>query len=965
MPRADLPHRLLRSWWIGGLASILVLCPTVIFARTSSPAANVNYHVPAGTLDDALKAFADQSHIQLLYSPRLVRGKRSPGLNSTLDKMATLARLLEGHSLTAVPVNANTYILQPVTRPQPAPRAKAPTVQPSQPQGAAPVQHLGNVSVTGTRIPRTSLETVMPITLITSEDIERSGHETLFELLRAMPGMWGHHPTSVATEDGSSYQPIGPAATTSLYSFGPRATLFLVDGRRIANYGVVSSELGGVIDLNSIPLSFIDRIEILRGGASAIYGADAIAGTVNIILKKYAPGLETSARIGISARGDAGMKRFSSGFGMRTPHDGHLLINVDIMQRDALEGDSRNWHTANLKRFGLGDEREPLGAWFTDEETSAITIRPLPSCIATGENPDAPQCRFDGARFRTLQPRLLSQSAYAYWQQPIGMDINLNASVRVSRIEQELQAPPLKGEMPFSRDHPDANLLDPFSSYIATLALYETGPIRNHTTSTTRDFTIGLEGSARSWQWQVDVSHSENTVNARIWPLLPSRLAEFTRHYRIDGSNNAPSLLSSFGATIRPRGRDVIDIFSASTEGSAFSTSAGEVRMVLGVEHRRQRVFNRPDPLQVGDKLSLAASNIVPYAFHDRASALFAELSIPIHTKFQLDLAGRMDRNAGTQHSNISPNFGMKWAPDERIMLRASMGKGYRAPSAHDARSPLGYTTSSPEAYIYNPPPALLPCTGSPPTLCILKYGTANNPDLRPEISRSVTAGIVWAPTPSFNLALDHYRITREHEFGIADPAQYPQLFPEGLVRNADGVLYRANLHFANIGRTEVRGWELDANYLWQTEDAGKLRFRAGIHYLERQSRTQITDPGNVIEFAGHDIPRLTMLNRLEWQYGDWTTMLDMRYFSGMYAYPAGQTCPESRSTVGKCKNPSTMLLGLGVEYAFSDRWKFSLNVANLADRQPVNYRTGQNGYNSGIDDPYGRYYTFTSAYQF
>ncbi len=964
MPRADLPHRLLRSWWIGGLASILVLCPTVIFARTSSPAANVNYHVPAGTLDDALKAFADQSHIQLLYSPRLVRGKRSPGLNSTLDKMAALARLLEGHSLAAVPVNANTYILQPVTRPQPAPRAKASTVQHSQPQGAAPVQHLGNVSVTGTRIPRTSLETVMPITLITSEDIERSGHETLFELLRAMPGMWGHHPTSVATEDGRSFQPIGPAATTSLYSFGPRATLFLVDGRRVATYAVASSQLGGVVDLNSIPLSFIDRIEILRGGASAIYGADAIAGTVNIILKKYAPGLEGSARIGVSARGDAGMKRFSSGFGTRTPRDGHLLINVDIMQRAALEGDSRDWHTANLKRFGLGDEREPLGAIFNDNGT--VTIRPLPSCIATGKDPDAPQCRFDGARFRTLQPRLLSQSAYAYWHQPVGMDINLNASARISRISQELQTPPLMGAVQFPDNHPDVNLLDPLSR-TAILAMYEMGPTHNHTISTTRDFAIGLEGNAGNWHWQVDVSHSENSVNSRVWPvvLIPS-LGKFTLQYRIDGSNNAPSLFSSIGAEIHPRGRDVIDMLSASTEGTAFSTSAGAARMVLGLEHRRRRASDQPDPLQVSGALSLAAANTVPYAFHDYASALFAELNIPLHRRLQLDVAARMDHNAGTRHSNVSPHFGMKWTPDERLMLRASMGKGYRAPSAHDTKNPLYYTTSPTLTFIENPPPALLPCTGSPsPPTCILEYGTANNPKLRPEISRSVTAGIVWAPTPSFNLALDHYRITREREFGIADPAQYPQLFPEGLIRNADGVLYRANLHFANIGRTEVRGWELDANYLWKTEDAGKLRFRAGIHYLERQSRTQITDPGNVIEFAGHDIPRLTMLNRLEWQYGDWTTMLDMRYFSGMYAYPAGQTCPESRSTVDKCKNPSTMLLGLGVEYAFSDRWKFSLNVANLADRQPVNYRTGQNGYNSGIDDPYGRYYTFTSAYQF
>ena len=94
-------------------------------------------------------------------------------------------------------------------------------------------------------------------------------------------GMISHHPVDVATDGGfNSQQPFAAAATTSLYGLGPRATLILVDGRRVANYGLASADLGGLTDLNGIPLTMVDRIEVMRGGASAIYGADAMRLTV-------------------------------------------------------------------------------------------------------------------------------------------------------------------------------------------------------------------------------------------------------------------------------------------------------------------------------------------------------------------------------------------------------------------------------------------------------------------------------------------------------------------------------------------------------------------------------------------------------------------------------------------------------------------------------------------------------------
>lgn len=921
-----------------------------------------DYRIPAGTLDDALTLFAEQSNLQLLYSHALVRSRRSPGLSGSFERDAALARLLAGHRLTAVPINANTYIVQRIAQPSPRPRpavASAPAPLPP----SSPAQPLARVMVTGTRIPRASLETSTPITVITAEDIERSGHDTLFEFLRTVPGMWGHHPVSVSTEGGSAYQPIGPAAATSLYSLGPRATLFLVDGRRVASYGLVSADLGGVFDLNGIPLSFIDRIEILRGGASAIYGADAMAGTVNIVLKKYDEGFEGSLRTGMSERGDGQMLRVSSSFGASTRRDGHVFVSASTIERRAVQGDRRAWHTANLSRFGLDDDRAPLGIY---GPTGAPGPVPWPRCEDAGQNPDSPYCRFDGARDRTLQPALSGTSLYAHWQQALGADTTLHASGRFSEIAQSLQSPPLIGQLPLPLDHPDWGSTPRDQRFLSSpvYAFYELGPVRNHTRARSSDLAFGLDGSAGTWSWRAELSRSRNHVDPRIGKmLLWQRLGQVLDRYRLVNEQNDPALIDAIGADIRPSGRLTLDMLSASSEGPVFALPAGMARMVAGVELRRQRLDSRPDPLQLSGELSLAATGMAERTLHDRTAALFAELSVPLSTTLQADVAARLDHSKGFER-RLSPRIGLKWKHDERLALRASAGKGYRAPSVHDARTPLYFTTGPSIVEITDPDPSLRPCTGSG-NRCLLEYGTGGNPNLRPETSRSRGVGVIWAPGPSFNIALDHYRVVREHEFGVGDPAAYPLLFPEGLVRDADGVLYRANLHLTNLSRTRARGWELDANHLLRTASRGTFQLRLAAHYLEHDVRASVIAPGDAVEHAGHDVPKLTLLGRLEWAYADWSTTLDLRHFGGVYAYPAGEPCPEGHRTAGRCRNPSTALLGLGVDYAGFQRWRLSAHVANLADRQPVDYRPGQDGYNSAIDDPFGRYYTFSATYRF
>lgn len=915
------------------------------------------YELAPATLDASLKSFAAQAHLQLLYAPTMVSGKRSAGLRGKYTQAEALAKLLAGHRLTAVWVNPNTLLLQTARDPPKPVRKRGVADDPLAEAPDPAAKELAPIHVIGTRIPRISLETATPITVITSEDIESSGYGTLFEVLRVQPGMFGHHPIAVSSEGGASFQPLVSAAATSLYSLGPRATLFLVDGRRVANHGIVSTNLGGLFDLNGIPLSFIDRIEILRGGASAIYGTDAMAGTVNIILKKGDAGTELAARFGLSERGDARIRAFSASTGIPLRGGGDLFLAADATSRQVLRGDGRRWHTADASRFGLADGRQPLEyAWWTTASGEAV---PLGGCLRDGGDPDSPRCRFDGARYRSLQPEIRERAVYAHWRQPVGDAFALYASGRFADIEQWLQAPPMAAYMPLPPEHPDA---DPGN--LIFYSFDDVGPLSNRTWSHTSDAAVGGTLDLRDgWQWGFDLSRSENRVRSDIGNTLQlSKLMEVLDRYRFDGSGNAPDVLDALSTTIRPRARHWIEQFATHAEGKLFDMPGGRAEAAVGAELFRERLVNQPDPLQISGDLSLAATDAEPRDMRSHGSAFFAELSLPLHRAFELDLAARADRRQrfGT---NWSPKIGARWAPHEKFMLRASAGEGYRPPSLYELRNPLMYTTTGRTAWPPSEPP-FAPCTLEPGMdYCRIEFGTGINPGLRPEYSRQATFGVVLAPSAAFNFSLDHYRIVRRNEYGVADPIAYPGLFPNGLLRDPQGVLYRAELQLANMAESKVCGWELEANYS-KPSKSGHFAARLGVSHLDRHLSSSLLKP-EWTDIAGYESPKLTLKGNLQWRLEAYKATLNFRHFGRSFAYAAGEICARQNEAAGKCMNPSTTLLDLNLAYSGIQGWTFSLSVNNLTDREPVNYRPGQDGYNIAIDDPYGRYYLFSAAYRY
>ena len=191
---------------------------------------------------------------------------------------------------------------------------------------------LDRIQVTGSRIKRADLETSSPVFVIDRQNIDNSGAATVGEFLQRTPAIAGAATNPQVNNGGGA-----GAATVDLRGLGVNRSLVLVDGRRWI--GTVSNA-NGAVDVNSIPMAAIERVEVLKDGASAIYGSDAIGGVVNFILRKDFEGLEASAYYGISSRGDAATQRFDATFGM-TGEKGNLILGASYDKEDSVSAADR------------------------------------------------------------------------------------------------------------------------------------------------------------------------------------------------------------------------------------------------------------------------------------------------------------------------------------------------------------------------------------------------------------------------------------------------------------------------------------------------------------------------------------------------------------------------------------------------------------------------------------------------
>lgn len=300
------------------------------------------YAIPAGSLGAVIDALGRQSDVQIIYAPNRVRGKTSPGLSGRYTVTAALHRVLEGTDLAWRSLGSAAFVL--VARKQaPADAAtRSSAISDASRVGVARhPQELAAVVVTGSHIRRVDVETANPVHTIPHAVIAASGAMTLGGLVQRLPAMTGG---AINPQDHTSSASNSFGRTRlSLRGLGPDRTLILVDGRR-----VLSS------DISSIPVAMIERIEVLKNGASAVYGSDAIGGVVNFITRKHFDGVKMTARFGQSSRADARSRGYTVTFGQSTDN-GSVMGGLGWSRMDGVDQVARAWSRYALELQGRTD----------------------------------------------------------------------------------------------------------------------------------------------------------------------------------------------------------------------------------------------------------------------------------------------------------------------------------------------------------------------------------------------------------------------------------------------------------------------------------------------------------------------------------------------------------------------------------------------------------------------------------
>lgn len=835
--------------------------------------------------------------------------------------------------------------------------------EPARAQEAAP-QQLQKVEIVGSHLKRVDGEGPVPVSTYTRDDIEASGAARLGDFLLALPfaGAGGSDDRSTTFSPG-----FEGTAALSLRGLGPGATLVLLNGRRLAAYGLALFENDETfVDLNSLPLAAVERIEILRDGASAIYGADAIGGVVNIVLRRDFSGAEVTGRIGQSTRGDARRRYATASFGA-----GDLgldrynaFITIDAHKQDAVPMAARPFsRSADQRPRGGFDGRFPTSSPPTivlpgGDPFAARDCPPdrvMPAHFLSGRGT---ACGFDPNLYNPLLPQVERLGALAVGSAAPSADLRLYTEIAVNRLvaTKRLSPAPVMALVP--ADAPT----NPFGqdAFVLWRSL-DAGGRQGETTIRFRRAVAGAQGAWQRWEWDLAAGSTAIDTEAHGGnELRRSAVLESLRTGALNPfvANNDPAALAAVKAEFTDRfaGRSGFVLVKGTTELTPLEH--GPLALAIGAERRRESFATALDALNLAGEINGVSQ--ADSAASRTVRALWAEVNWPAAAGVEVQLAARQDRYSDFG-SNTSPKVALRWQPAKALLLRASTGRGFLPPSLAQLNRPR---TASEGVF----DPVRCPVTGSFGDCGGTGiYSQQGNPRLDAERAREHNVGIVVEPVAGWSASLDLWRIAHVGKivFGgdyiLRNEAAFPGRVIRGPAAPGDppglpGPIVEFRDAYINIANRDVRGVDLELKGRMASVFGGSLALGAMVSYLDRfVERVTPLDPAG--DLAGGDgRPRLRANASAEWQRGAWQFGLAARHIR---SYRYLQPIDDAPLTVA-----SWTVFDLSVAWR-GPRDRISLTLFNAADRDPP-FRSIGVGYDyQAMHEPLGRFVSLAWRHSF
>jgi outer membrane receptor protein involved in Fe transport len=813
-----------------------------------------------------------------------------------------------------------------------------------------------NITVTGYHIKRIGIEGPAPVVVFSHEDFEQAGINTVEEFTRLL---------TINTSYPIGVAPIG-AAAFDLRGIGVDATLVLVNGLRIAPYGQAAEN---IIDVNSIPVSAIDRIEILKDGASAIYGADAVAGVVNIILRTNYDGIEVNAGYGVSERGDGELKDadlIAGWDGLR----GSVMFSLSWSDRGTQKYRGRDWSSdPDYTAIGGPNYRDVHSSppTFFRNDTFSWVHDPAcgadPDLTSVGVSPWGPDwgtaCRLNWAHFVDLDRGFERLSASLSGRYEINPKLSLFGDLIYNDVEGEQDdgsdfvshSPHISTGRPFvPADHPG----NPFGTDGELLSsLLDAEHRRYINSSTAWRAVIGLEGLWGGWDWRLSGLVSENDVEKDFLNEV------YADRYQLAllgmGGPDGNSWYDPFG--FEPRNDPaVIDWLLADT-ARRDSTSERSIDLLLsrtigvltglpigvaaGLQYREQELDQRVD-----DNFFLLDIwwEQDPVSADRDIGAAYVEFNLPMFDSLEAQLALRYEEYSDFG-STTNPKIALRWQPLASLMLRGSWATSFKPPSFLELYTPLNSWWGRYRDTVR------CDITGLPQDCWENDYPAEGdgNPDLDPEEGESWFLGMIWEPPslPGFEFQLDFWKFNHQDrvqwlsgqyvldergEFGIVrEPAE-----PDG----TPGRIILVQETYVNIDTLTTRGFDTSLRYRWTAKSAGN--FRAGLMHthIDRWELTDTIDDQLLNWNVAGDkyqvpIPRNRANLNLSWDRGAHAAAANVHYV-GHYNNDENLWI-DGLPTDQRMEIPSHTTLDLQYSYTLENLRKAELRIGcnNVTDKDP------------------------------
>ena len=792
------------------------------------------------------------------------------------------------------------------------------------PGGMAIAQEPQRIEITGSAIKRVDAEGALPVQIIRREEIERSGVTSVTDLIQRLPTMQGATGESTSVGGGG-----GGFSGASVHNIGETRTLVLLNGRRLAQFGGQTlTGFGSAIDLNTLPLSAIERVEVLTDGASALYGSDAVAGVVNFITRRDTTTGDVSIGFSKPQENGAEEARFSisKGFGNLDTDGFNVYATFSADKRDPLNAVDREKAKSGVINFDhngkkyqafLGSPRA-IPANVLDDAGDIVS----PYFLANGACAPGNVALFDPAISKTacfydfvaaleIFPKRERQSLMVSGDLKMGQNHTLYADLLLSKTESTGIIASVPGEVSIPLTSPlYAQYLTPVNGLggstftqdtIASYRVADLGKRADLNKSEFSNIVLGSRGTFGAWDYDGGITYSKNDFKNDIsgYPgalafsnLLASGLVDpFVGPGEMpQASIDAIRAISFSGYW--DGGTSELTSFDLRGSRALMDLAGGPLQVATGVSVYQEKFQGKPslfaqakladpvagtlcdpnDPALPCDQRFGDAAAIIPYSADRMVKAIFAELNAPVTKSLELNGSIRFDdyeEVGNTTNGKLSA----KWRPAGGFLVRGSIGTGFKAPTVpqlNAATQSFGVTSSP-----YDCTPELAAqatalnaqCRPNGTQYDVLAGG---NPNLEPEKSKQATIGLVFEPNQNISLGADYWWVGIENAFGqISEQEAFdnPALYSGSWATQLDiatGTNYLA-YNQANLNLGKAYYSGIDFDLQGRMNTpAGRLNTRFVATYMINE-KVQLTPGGPYFEPIGVNEASLAYVN-FRWQ---------------------------------------------------------------------------------------------------